>query len=245
MTAALLETRGLTKRFSGTLAVDDLDIAIHQGELLGIVGPNGSGKTTLFNLVSGFTSPTLGEVFFDGQNVSGFEPHRLSKLGLCRTFQQAMSFPKRTVRENIAIAAEVAAGKSTGKSTDMAAVLDDVLETCGLTDDADNVAMKLPHGKQRTLGIAVALASGPRLMLLDEPSAGLGDDATRDLTRLISRIRERGVTVAIIDHDMPFLLPIADRVIVLETGRKLVEGLPSEIVADPRVIEVYLGAKID
>jgi len=232
--SAILNVAGLTKHFQGVAAVDGIDMSVEANEILAIIGPNGSGKTTLFNLVSGFLKPTSGEIVFDGERINGQQPHRLVRRGLVRTFQQAMSFPDLTVFENVGIAIH-AVGRLASSD------VDPIMQKCGLTDVAYLRASTLPYGKQRKLGVAIALATRPRLLLLDEPAAGLGDDAAVELSALIRNIRTDGVSVVLIDHDMPFVLPVADRVIVMEAGRKLFEGLPKDAVANRQVVEVYLG----
>ncbi len=231
---SLLQLTNLTKRFRGIAAVDGLELSVKENEILAIVGPNGSGKTTLFNLISGFLKPSAGEIIFDGAQIGGERPDRLVRRGIARTFQQAMSFPQLTVYENVAIPMYASERSS---STD----IDRILSKCGLQGVSRHQASTLPYGKQRKLGIAIALATRPRLLLLDEPGAGLGDDAATELSALIRDLRDEGRTVLLIDHEMPFVLPIADRVVVMESGRKLFEGTSDDLVADPRVIEVYLG----
>jgi branched-chain amino acid transport system ATP-binding protein len=235
---ALLEVRSLTKHFSGVAAVDGVDMAVALGEIVAIIGPNGSGKTTLFNLVSGFLRPTAGDIRFCGRRTNGIPPHTLVTGGLARTFQQAMSFPSLTVRENIEVPGLVSKRK---KGVELGRILD----MCNLAEQAAMPAGILPYGKQRVLGVAIALATSPKLLLLDEPATGLDDEASHDLARLIHAIREEGVAVVVIDHDMPFLLPLADRVIVMEAGRVLFEGTAESVMSHERVIEIYLGNDIE
>jgi len=230
----VLEVRDLKKRFAGIAAVDGIDLSAESLEILAIIGPNGSGKTTLFNLISGFLKPTAGDILLNGERINGIPPHRLVRRGLARSFQQAMSFPNLSVRDNVEVPIHASGRRHLGDVTR-------ILELCGLSEQEHMPANTLPYGKQRNLGIAIAMATRPQLLLLDEPAAGLGDDAARDLARLIRSIREQGVTLVVIDHDMPFLLPIADRVIVMETGKKLFEGTAADVLAHERVIEVYLG----
>jgi branched-chain amino acid transport system ATP-binding protein len=231
---AVLEVRGVRKRFAGVTALDGVDLQVRRGEILAVLGPNGSGKTTLFNVISGFLKPSAGEVLFHGSCINGAPPYRLAGRGLVRTFQQAMSFQALTVRENVEVAIH-ATGRR--KLADVA----DILDMCGLGASADKPASILPYGKQRNLGVAIALAAGPELLLLDEPAAGLGDEASSDLARLIRHINAQGVALMLIDHDMPFLLPLADRVVVLEAGRTLAEGTAESIVQNQKVIDVYFG----
>jgi branched-chain amino acid transport system ATP-binding protein len=229
----ILAVQDLKRHFGGIAAIDGLDLHVLPNEILAICGPNGSGKTTLFNVISGVLRPTSGAVLFEGQRVDGFPAHRVVARGIGRTFQQAMAFPALSVRENV----EIPLCALTGSEPDV----DAILSLCGLAADAEQQAGMLPYGKQRNLGIAVALATRPKLLLLDEPSAGLGDEACHGLANLIRTIRSGGVTVVVIDHDMAFLLPLADRVIVMDAGKKLFEGTPDQVLAEERVIEVYLG----
>ncbi|WP_109793451.1 ABC transporter ATP-binding protein [Minwuia thermotolerans] len=235
---AMLEASGLTKHFAGVAAVADLDVEIRRDEILAVIGPNGSGKTTLFNLLSGFLRPSAGRIAFEGRRVDGVAPHRLVRGGMARTFQQAMSFAGLTVRENVEVSIHAVGRRGFHE-------VDRILEECGLAEVPDYEAGTLPYGLQRNLGIAVALATVPKLLLLDEPAAGLGDEAARSLAALIRNIRDQGVTVAVVDHDMPFLMPLADRVLVMEAGRKLFEGTSDEVMSHDRVIEVYLGHAVE
>ena len=235
---ALLEVENVTRLFGGVAALGGVDLQVEAGEILAIVGPNGSGKTTLFNVISGFMKPSSGAIRFDGARIDGLGPVHLAKLGLVRTFQQAMCFPGLTVRAN------VEAGRL-GAGARRADALDRALSLCGLTGLADARAGDLPYGIQRKLGVAVALATSPRLLLLDEPAAGLSDEASGDLATLIRTVRDESVTVVVIDHDMPFVLPLADRVVVLDAGRKLFEGTPDAVRSHAKVVEVYLGTEFE
>ena len=235
---ALLDVENVTRRFGGVVALGGVDLQVEPGEILAIVGPNGSGKTTLFNVISGFMKPSSGAIRFDGARIDGLGPVRLAKLGLVRTFQQAMCFQGLTVRAN------VEAGRL-GAGAHRADALDRALSLCGLTGLADVRAGDLPYGSQRKLGVAVALATSPRLLLLDEPAAGLSDEASGDLATLIRTVRNESVTVVVIDHDMPFVLPLADRVVVLDAGKKLFEGTPDEVRSHAKVVEVYLGTEFE
>lgn len=235
---AMLEVAALTKAFSGVAAVDGMDFHVADGEIIAIIGPNGSGKTTLFNLISGFLRPTQGRIIFEGHRIEGVSPHKLVRSGMARTFQQAMSFAGLTVRENVEISIHAVGRKGFHD-------VGDILTQCGLSHVANHQAGTLPYGLQRNLGIAIALATGPRLLLLDEPAAGLGDEAAHSLAGLIRSIRDQGTSVVVVDHDMPFLMPLADRVLVMEAGHKLFEGSPQEVKSHERVIEVYLGHAVE
>ena len=233
--SAVVEVSGLRRHFGGIAAVDGIDLTLGEGEILAVLGPNGSGKTTLFNLISGFLRPDAGRVTFAGQNVAGWPAHRITRLGLARTFQQGAMFPNLSVRDNVTVPARISGVGD----------VDAILDLCGLSDAAADPAAALSFGRQRNLGIAIALATRPKALFLDEPGAGLGDEAARTLSELIRRTRDRGVSVAVIDHDMSFLLPIADRVMVLESGRTIFEGTSDEVLRDDHVIRVYLGQDLD
>jgi branched-chain amino acid transport system ATP-binding protein len=239
MTETILEVDGLTKAFAGVRALEDVSFAVHREEVLAILGPNGSGKTTLFNVVSGFMTPTAGTIRFQGRSIGGRSPKRIVALGLTRSFQQSMAFKSFTVRDNLALAQLSMPRRKRKAAT---ARQDELLALCGLQDVAGTIAAGLPYGYQRKLGVALALATDPTLILLDEPAAGLSDDDMDELAAVITSLPQRGVSVACIDHNLPFLLPIADRVVVLDAGHKVFEGSPADARRDEQVIEAYLGA---
>ena len=232
--AVVLQVSGLTKRFAGVTALADVDLDVREGEILAVVGPNGSGKTTLFSVISGFRRPTTGTIIFRGRVISGKRPEKVNRLGLARTFQQAMAFPTFTVRQNLELA-QLAHRKDRQH-------LERLLSLCHLEDVADSVCAGLPYGSQRKLGVAVGLATRPTLMLLDEPAAGLSDQDAEELAELITTLPGEGVSVACIDHNLPFLLPIADRVVVLDAGRKIFDGTPDDARRSEAVVEAYLGS---
>jgi branched-chain amino acid transport system ATP-binding protein len=229
----LLEARNITKRFAGVAALNDVSIDIHDHEILAVVGPNGSGKTTMFGVLSGFLRPTVGTVSLEGRRIDGLSPDRVNRMGLSRTFQQAMAFNSLTVRENLALA-QLAIGEDSDRQ-------DELLQLCGLTDVASAPSAGLPYGLLRKLGVAVGLATRPKLMLLDEPAAGLSEGDSESLAELIAVLPSEGVSVACIDHNLPFLFPIADRVVVLDAGIKIFDGTPTEARDSAAVVEAYLG----
>lgn len=231
-----LEISGLRKAFGGVVALDGVDLSVDLDEILGIVGPNGSGKTTLFNIVSGALKPTAGAVRWRGENITGLPAHQIARKGLVRTFQQAMSFPALSVRENILIAHEHGAGGGKGMSPA------EILHFVGLKGREEEIAGSMPFGSLRRLGLALALAARPALLLLDEPAAGLNDSETEQLAELILQLPGRAVGVCLIDHDMNLIASICRRLVVLDFGAKIAEGPPDAVLRDEKVMEVYLGA---
>jgi branched-chain amino acid transport system ATP-binding protein len=242
---ALLEARDVRKQYGGVAALAGVSLQVAEGEILGVLGPNGSGKTTLFNVISGFTPPTGGSVTFLGHPIGGKRPRAIVRYGLTRSFQEAMCFKSFTVRESLALVPRVRrpAGGTVSSRTGASPIdRDAALRICGLEEVADLPSGDLPYGTQRKLGVALALATGPRLLLLDEPGAGLGDDETEDLAAVIGSLPSYGISVMCIDHNLPFLLPIAHRIVVLDAGVQIYDGSPEDVAKSEAVVTAYLGS---
>jgi branched-chain amino acid transport system ATP-binding protein len=245
---SVLKVKNLTKRFGSLVAIRDISLTVAPGELRAVIGPNGAGKSTFFNLVSGFFTPSAGSILFDGRDITSVPAHRRVGLGMARTFQITEVFPELTVFENIRIVAEVAAGYrlrpwlNRAEAAELRRRIDETLEFSALSAKADRVVGELAHGDQRAAEIAMALALNPHLLLLDEPTAGMGDQETYDITQLIRRLHKSGkLTIVLIEHDMRVVFHLADRITVLDQGRFLAEGTPQEIAASPVVQTAYLG----
>lgn len=235
----LLEVKELTRRFGGLVAVDSLSFTVSAGETVSIIGPNGAGKTTVFNLITGFYQPTSGEINFDGSNLVGSKPHKIALAGVGRTFQVVKPLRGLSVFENVLVGAFA----RTGDRTEARRIAHDILEFTDLAALGDTLADGLPIGMRKRLELARSLATGPKLILLDEVMSGLNPTESKDAVELIRRLRdERGISaVAGVEHVMQVVMSISDRVIVLNHGRKIAEGSPSQIVDNPAVIEAYLG----
>jgi len=245
---SMLDVAGVTKRFGSLVALSDISLRVEPGELRAIIGPNGAGKTTLFNLVSGFYRPTSGKVTFEDRDVTMMAAHERVALGIARTFQITEIFPELTVFENVRISIEVAAGYrlrpwiSAAESARVHRLVLEALELTGLAGKSRRLVGELAHGDQRAAEIAMALALRPRLLLLDEPTAGMGEQETYEITQLVRRLhQENRYTIVLIEHDMRVIFHLADRITVLDQGRLLAEGTPQDIAADEAVQSAYLG----
>jgi branched-chain amino acid transport system ATP-binding protein len=244
----VLEIRNVTKEFGKLVAVRDVSMTVAKGELRAVIGPNGAGKTTFFNLISGFFPPTSGTIAFDGADITRLATHQRVTLGMARTFQITEVFPELTVFENVRVAAEVAGGfrlRPWISRADSAAIRERVgnaLEAVALQGKAGRIVGELAHGDQRSVEIAMALALEPHLLLLDEPTAGMGDQETYEITQLIRRLHhDNNYTIVLIEHDMRVVFNLADRISVLDQGKLLAEGTPKEIAANETVQAAYLG----
>ena len=245
---SLLSLQNVSRRFGSLTALSNISMDVPEGELRAVIGPNGAGKTTLFNLISGFFPPSDGEVTFDGRSVKGVTPEKLVHRGIIRTFQITEIFLELTVYQNLEIAVETAKGLNLRpwltprRRREVREGIEELMETFHLEDLSDQLAGELAHGDQRVVEMAIALSREPKLLLLDEPTAGMGDEETQRMTGLIRHLhQERGITMLFIEHDMSIIFNVADRITVLDNGSLLAEGTPEEISANADVQAAYLG----
>jgi branched-chain amino acid transport system ATP-binding protein len=238
---SLLTVKGLTKLFGGLKAVADLSFEVRQGEILGLIGPNGAGKTTAFSLIAGFIPPSSGEIIFQGENISGMKPYAVTRKGIARTFQIVKPFKKLTVLENATLAAflKFASRREAEKEASR------ILEKVGLGSKTVSMAADLTLSDQKRLEIARALATGPKLLLLDEPMGGLNPTEVEQASLLVKNICSDGVTIIWVEHVLRAIMNVSDRVVVINYGKKIAEGTPQQVVENPEVIAAYLGAKKD
>jgi branched-chain amino acid transport system ATP-binding protein len=250
---ALLQVDRVTRRFGALEALADVSITVNEGEVFGLIGPNGSGKTTFFNVVTGIYPPSLGRISLGGLDIGGMPPHKVSKRGLARTFQNLRLVPQMSVFDNVWLAQHQRPGMSL---LDILAIggrrergrrqeVDALLEQCGLADMRQSLASDLPLPDQRRLEIARAMARNPRLLLLDEPAGGMTPLETQDVARMIREVAAPGRTLIVIEHKMDLISDICDRAAVLHFGAKIAEGTPAEVLSDPQVLDVYLGKQAD
>lgn len=252
----ILEVQGITKRYGGLIAVNNVSFSVEKGEIVAVIGPNGAGKSTLFKLISSFVPPTSGKVAYNGQTITGLPPHEVARRGVVRTFQETTIFKEMTALQNVIVAHQLrcrasglgiyfASPKAREDEVRFRDRATEILDYLGLGTVKRLRARNLPHGHLRALGIAIAMAAEPRLLLLDEPFAGMNVEETDVAVEMVRGIRDRGVTVVLVEHDMSAVMRISDKIIVLNFGLKIAEGAPAEIQRNDAVIEAYLGRPDD
>jgi branched-chain amino acid transport system ATP-binding protein len=249
---SLLNVQNVSMTFGGLIALDAVDTTIHEGEILSLIGPNGAGKTTLFNAITGFIQPTKGKIFYRGEDITGIPPQKLARKGIVRTFQKTNIFAEVSVKKGISIGLHmkrkcpiwqiiISGPKARKEKKEIESETNRILEFTGLSQWSKHLGKSLSYGKQRILEIAIALGASPDLLLLDEPAAGLSPKETKDLMDLILKIRGRGISIYLIEHDMNVVTKISDRIVVINFGKKIAEGTPAEVATNEAVIEAYLG----
>jgi branched-chain amino acid transport system ATP-binding protein len=245
---SLLKVQNVSRHFGSLVAVNGVSLTVEPGELVAVIGPNGAGKTTFFNLISGFFPPTSGSILFDERDITALPPHKRVAMGMARTFQITQIFPELSVRENLRIPVELAAGMrlqpwlSRDADGELRARVVDLMEMGGLTDKADRLVGELPHGDQRATEIMMSLALKPRLLLLDEPTAGMNPVEVQSVAELIRQVAAEGHSVLLVEHNVRLVMGVCDRITVLDFGKVIAEGRPAEVAADPAVIAAYLGS---
>lgn len=255
--SVILEVDAVTKKYGGLTAVNEISFSVNSGEILSVIGPNGAGKSTLFKLISSFVSTSSGKVLFNGKKISDLSPHVVARMGVVRTFQETTIFRSMTVRENVVVAHHLRSnasllgfffGSAAARNDERAfgQSADDIIEFLGMESISKELASNLPQGHLRGLGMAIGLATNPKILLLDEPFAGMNHDETMRMVASVKRLRdERGVTVLLVEHDMAAVMKISDRIVVINFGQKIAEGTPEEIQSNEKVIEAYLGSEDD